>query len=161
MHICMCVLSCVSHVHLCATLWIAGSSPWDFLGKNTGVGCHFLFQGIFLTQGQNPCILHLPALVCGFFITSTIWEAHMHIYIYIHTHTQAHTHTYMEMILNFHYAIYFLFYSILLHKMLIKTPKNDFMYSLKEYTIQCSKSNPHNIPRKQILLLSLFYRREN
>ena len=25
--------------------------PWDFLGKNTGMGCHFLLQGIFLTQG--------------------------------------------------------------------------------------------------------------
>ena len=23
--------------------------PWDFPGKNTGVGCHFLLQGIFLT----------------------------------------------------------------------------------------------------------------
>ena len=23
-------------------------------GKNTGVGCHFLLQGIFLTQGSNP-----------------------------------------------------------------------------------------------------------
>ena len=27
--------------------------PWDPPGKNTGVGCHFLLQGIFLTQGQN------------------------------------------------------------------------------------------------------------
>ena len=27
--------------------------PWGFLGKNTGVGCHFLLQGIFLTQGSN------------------------------------------------------------------------------------------------------------
>ena len=27
-------------------------------GKNTGVGCHFLFQGIFLIQGLNPCLLH-------------------------------------------------------------------------------------------------------
>ena len=27
--------------------------PWDFLGKNAGVGCHFLLQGIFLTQGLN------------------------------------------------------------------------------------------------------------
>ena len=26
-------------------------SPWDFPGKSTGVGCHFLLQGIFLTQG--------------------------------------------------------------------------------------------------------------
>ena len=27
---------------------------WDFLGKNTGVDFHFLLQGIFPTQGQNP-----------------------------------------------------------------------------------------------------------
>ena len=27
--------------------------PWDFSGKNTGVGCHFLLQGIFPTQGLN------------------------------------------------------------------------------------------------------------
>ena len=32
--------------------------PWDFSGKNTGVGCHFLLQGIFLTQGSNLCLLH-------------------------------------------------------------------------------------------------------
>ena len=32
--------------------------PWDFPGKNTGVGCHFLLQGIFLTQGSNPGLLH-------------------------------------------------------------------------------------------------------
>ena len=45
----------------CLTLWdimdcslpgssILGDSP----GKNTGVGCHVLFQGIFPTQGLNP-----------------------------------------------------------------------------------------------------------
>ena len=28
--------------------------PWDSPGKNAGVGCHDLFQGIFLTQGSNP-----------------------------------------------------------------------------------------------------------
>ena len=27
--------------------------PWDFPGKNTGVGSHFLLQGIFPTQGSN------------------------------------------------------------------------------------------------------------
>ena len=32
--------------------------PWDFPGKNTGVGCHFLLQGNFLTQGWNPGLLH-------------------------------------------------------------------------------------------------------
>ena len=33
--------------------------PWDFPGKNTGVGWHFLPQGIFLTQGSNLSLLHL------------------------------------------------------------------------------------------------------
>ena len=32
--------------------------PWDFLGKSTGVGCHFLLQGIFPTQGSNPGLPH-------------------------------------------------------------------------------------------------------
>ena len=37
---------------------------WDSPGKNFGVGCHFLLQGIFLTQGLNPhhlCLLHWQA----------------------------------------------------------------------------------------------------
>ena len=29
---------------------------WNFAGKNTGVGSHFLLQEIFLTQGLNPCL---------------------------------------------------------------------------------------------------------
>ena len=32
--------------------------PWDSPGKNTGVGCHFLLQGIFPVQESNPCLLH-------------------------------------------------------------------------------------------------------
>ena len=47
--------------------------PWDFPGKNTGVVCHFLLQGIFLTQGLNLsllCLLHwqldsLPPIPSG------------------------------------------------------------------------------------------------
>ena len=35
-----------------------GSCPWDSPGKNTGVGCHALLQGIFPTQGSNPGLLH-------------------------------------------------------------------------------------------------------
>ena len=37
------------------------STPWDFPGKNTGVGCHCLLQGIFPTQGLNPNLLHWQA----------------------------------------------------------------------------------------------------
>ena len=33
--------------------------PWNFSGENTRGGCHFLLQGIFLTQGQNQCLLYL------------------------------------------------------------------------------------------------------
>ena len=33
--------------------------PWDSPGKNTGVGCHALLQGIFPTQGLNPHLLYL------------------------------------------------------------------------------------------------------
>ena len=33
--------------------------PWDSPGKNTAIGCHFLLQGIFPTQGCNLPLLHL------------------------------------------------------------------------------------------------------
>ena len=32
--------------------------PWDSPGKSTVVGCDFLLQGIFPTQGSNPYLLH-------------------------------------------------------------------------------------------------------
>ena len=35
--------------------------PWDSPGKNTGVDCHALLQGIFPTQGLNLCLLHWQA----------------------------------------------------------------------------------------------------
>ena len=31
---------------------------WDFPGKNTGVGCYTLLQGIFPTQGSSPGLPH-------------------------------------------------------------------------------------------------------
>ena len=43
--------------------------PWNFPGKNTGVGCHFLLPGI------EPASLASPALTGGFFTTSATWEA--------------------------------------------------------------------------------------
>ena len=58
--------NCISLTWLqwvCAQLRPHGKLPasllclWDFPGKNTGVGCHFLLQGIFLTHESNPCLL--------------------------------------------------------------------------------------------------------
>ena len=37
--------------------------PWDSPGKNTGVGCHSLLQGIFPTQGSNPGLLHCKQML--------------------------------------------------------------------------------------------------
>ena len=71
--LCMCMLSHFSHVQVFVTPWtIAWLDPlWDSWGKNTGVGCHALFQGIFLIQGLNPCLFIAPALAGRFFTTST------------------------------------------------------------------------------------------
>ena len=41
----------------------------DSPGKNTGVGCHALLQGIFPTQGSNPCLPASPALQADFLPT--------------------------------------------------------------------------------------------
>ena len=49
--------------------------PWDSPGKNTGVGCHFLLQGILRTQEPDPRLLGLPALTVGLFTSSVTWEA--------------------------------------------------------------------------------------
>ena len=40
--------------------------PWDFPGKSIGVGCRFLLQGIFPSQGLNP---HFPRYSRRF----TVW----------------------------------------------------------------------------------------
>ena len=64
--VCVCVCVCV-YVCVVAKLYltllqpqltIARQAPlcMGFLGKKTGVGCHFLLQRIFPTQGSN---LHL------------------------------------------------------------------------------------------------------
>ena len=51
-----------THVLSCSVLSDSAARllcPWNFPGKNAGVGCHFLLQGIFLTQGSNFHLLHL------------------------------------------------------------------------------------------------------
>ena len=61
------LLSRFSRVQLFATLWTAAHQAplsMDSPGKNTGVGCHFLLQGVFSTQGSNlslSCLLRWQA----------------------------------------------------------------------------------------------------
>ena len=48
--------------------------PWNFSGKNTGQGCHFLLPGIFPTQGSKSCLLCLLHWQADSLpLTSTIW----------------------------------------------------------------------------------------
>ena len=55
------IVNSLSHVQLFATPWTIAyqaSPSMDSPSKNTGVGYHFLLQGIFLTQGANPGLPH-------------------------------------------------------------------------------------------------------
>ena len=58
------LLSCSGVCNSFTTLWNVAPRllcPWDVPGKNAAVGCHSLLQGIFLTQGLNPQLLHSQA----------------------------------------------------------------------------------------------------
>ena len=88
-HIHTCTYTCI---HICICCYLIAEScptllqlqglyptrflyPWNFPGKDTGVGCHFLLQGIFPTQGLNPHILQVSCTMtihvgykCHYFI---------------------------------------------------------------------------------------------
>ena len=71
----VCVLSPFSCIRLFAALWTVAQQvlySWDSLGRNTGVGCHALLQGIFPTQESTSLLS--PALAGRFFTTSGTWE---------------------------------------------------------------------------------------
>ena len=58
-HVCV-----LSHVQLFVTPWTVACQAllaMRFSRENIGVGCHFFLQGIFLTQGSNPGLLHWQA----------------------------------------------------------------------------------------------------
>ena len=51
--------------------------PWNSSGKNTGVGCRALLQGIFLTQGSN---LGLPQILYHLSHLEITWRSeHIHV----------------------------------------------------------------------------------
>ena len=75
---------CVQLCPIFAALWTVTRllCPWDSSGKNTGVGCQSLHQGILPTQRSNRRQL-FPALPDGFFTTSATCGAHTVLYVYI------------------------------------------------------------------------------
>ena len=67
----------VSHQVMSSSLWLHGLQPakflclWDFPGINIGMDCHFLLQGIFLTQGLNLGLLFRKQILYHY----ATWEA--------------------------------------------------------------------------------------
>ena len=55
---CLVVHSCLILCDLMDCSPPGSSAHGDAPGKNTGVGCHALLQGVFPTQGLNPGLLH-------------------------------------------------------------------------------------------------------
>ena len=59
--------------HICDSSWPHGLQParllcpWDFPGKKTRVGCHFLLQRIFPIQESNPGLLSISCIAGTFF----------------------------------------------------------------------------------------------
>ena len=54
------VVQLLSRVLFFAIPWTVAHQlcPWNFPGRNTVVSCCFLLQGVFVTQGSNPSLLH-------------------------------------------------------------------------------------------------------
>ena len=56
--VCVCFQSCLTFCNPKDYSPTRLLCPRNFPDKNTGVGCHFLLQGFFLTQGWNPHLLN-------------------------------------------------------------------------------------------------------
>ena len=106
---------------------VHGDSP----SKNTGVGCHFLLQGIFLTQGTSPglphfrqTLYHLSKQGCCSVNRhqnvnwerqeGTLWRwievrdirlTHDFMHTYTHAHIRIHIHVYTHVHMNIYTCI--------------------------------------------------------
>ena len=84
---CMYVLFAQSACTVCDPMDCSQPS-WDFPGKNTGLCCHFLLQGIF-HLGIEPGFPHCRQTAGRFFTTCATWEA-------IHPLIPQHTEVYPQ-----------------------------------------------------------------
>ena len=81
---------------------VHGGSP----GKNTGMGCHAILQGIFLTQKLNWSLLHCRQILNQLSYPGSIFNPYICIYIYTHTHTLTHTLCVCKSQGRFNYLLY-------------------------------------------------------
>ena len=95
---CVCVWQLLSRVQLSDPV----VCPWGSPSKNTRVGSHSLFQGIFLTQGQNPDLLHCGQIlyhlspdvyrhICVYISVCVCIYIYIHIYMYVYIYIYIYT----------------------------------------------------------------------
>ena len=107
-YVCVCV--CVSCSVISNSLWPRGLylarllCPWDSPGKNTGVGCHSLLQGIFPTQGLNPGLLHCGQILYHLSHQGSPYMYYIHLYICLGKPMCVYTQTFA--CVNMHIYIY-------------------------------------------------------
>ena len=78
MHACALSGSVMSNSLQLLGLWLTRLlCPWDSPGKNTGMGCYTLLQGIFLIQGSN----HVSCISGRFLTCWATREEYIYIYI--------------------------------------------------------------------------------
>ena len=101
--------------------------PWESPSKKTGVGCHALLQGIFLTQGSNPCLFLLLRLQAGslpwappekpliYYLSFTQLSSYLTIIsLSIHICNVSSTHIYQSFVYHLSYVSSFIYHLIYL-----------------------------------------------
>ena len=134
-----------SHSVMSSSLWPHGLyparllHPWNFPGKNTGVGCRFLLQEIFPTQGLNSRLQHCRQTLYRL----SHQGSPIYIYIYI-KHRSIHISNIFKYILkyvNIYQTIYSLNickYVFKVYKYTLSWPKSSFRYLC---SIMCKNPN--------------------
>ena len=107
--------------------------------QSTGVGCHFLLQGIFLTQGLNPGLLHFLHWQVGATgeATHVLCVKHLALHGWEKINPTVHWQITLQKllyILNENYVTIYIFFFLLIAKKLmsiINTLKKQFYYSFQ------------------------------
>ena len=129
------------------SLWPQGLCllcTWDYPGKNTGVGCHFFLQEIFLTQVSNTCLLCLlhwqaDSLPLNMRIIASLCckleFAKRPNLKSTHTHSHTHIHTYI-MVTMLRWWLMYLVFGAFHNVYLFQSIK---LYTLSIYNFYISK----------------------
>ena len=75
--------------------------PWDFPGKDTGVGCHFFLQGIFPIQGSNPGLPHCRQTLYSLSHQGSHWIDNIYNFIVSTKHYKNAVHVIWEGCMDF------------------------------------------------------------